>query len=100
MAGGKEEYNAFFYSLVSTDTQVCLTNVYFVCFAFWHYPPLGEPLAMRMLINFSMTFFGLMQEMYYSTKRQQFLIDQGYSFKVFSQAFFVDILKSFLHSAF
>uniref|UniRef100_K3XF39 DNA 3'-5' helicase n=1 Tax=Setaria italica TaxID=4555 RepID=K3XF39_SETIT len=42
MAGGKEEYNAFFYSLVSTDTQ----------------------------------------EMYYSTKSQQFLIDQGYSFKV------------------
>ncbi|KAK2664121.1 hypothetical protein Ddye_002695 [Dipteronia dyeriana] len=42
MAGGKEEYNAFFYSLVSTDTQ----------------------------------------EMFYSTKRQQFLIDQGYSFKV------------------
>uniref|UniRef100_A0A803M3D7 ERCC3/RAD25/XPB helicase C-terminal domain-containing protein n=1 Tax=Chenopodium quinoa TaxID=63459 RepID=A0A803M3D7_CHEQI len=42
MAGGKEEYNAFFYSLVSTDTQ----------------------------------------EMYYSTRRQQFLIDQGYSFKV------------------
>ncbi|KAI5015083.1 hypothetical protein ZWY2020_056473 [Hordeum vulgare] len=42
MAGGKEEYNAFFYSLVSTDTQ----------------------------------------EMYYSTKRQQFLIDLGYSFKV------------------
>nr|CAD1836947.1 unnamed protein product [Ananas comosus var. bracteatus] len=42
MSGGKEEYNAFFYSLVSTDTQ----------------------------------------EMYYSTKRQQFLIDQGYSFKV------------------
>ncbi|WJX67522.1 General transcription and DNA repair factor IIH helicase subunit xpb1 [Trifolium repens] len=44
MAGGKEEYNAFFYSLVPTYTQ----------------------------------------EMYYSTKRQQFLIDQGYSFKVFS----------------
>ncbi|GFP91895.1 DNA repair helicase xpb1 [Phtheirospermum japonicum] len=42
VAGGKEEYNAFFYSLVSTDTH----------------------------------------EMYYSTKRQQFLIDQGYSFKV------------------
>ncbi|KAJ7521765.1 hypothetical protein O6H91_19G067000 [Diphasiastrum complanatum] len=40
--GGAEEFNAFFYSLVSTDTQ----------------------------------------EMYYSTKRQQFLIDQGYSFKV------------------
>ncbi|CAI0427003.1 unnamed protein product [Linum tenue] len=46
MAGGKEEYNAFFYSLVSTDTQ----------------------------------------EMYYSTKRQQFLIDQGYSFKVLPQS--------------
>ncbi|PWA89641.1 DNA repair helicase [Artemisia annua] len=42
MAGGKEENNAFFYSLVSVNTQ----------------------------------------EMYYSTKRQQFLIDQGYSFKV------------------
>ncbi|CAN4122252.1 unnamed protein product [Withania somnifera] len=40
--GHIEEYDAFFYSLVSTDTQ----------------------------------------EMYYSTKRQQFLIDQGYSFKV------------------
>ena len=39
---GKGEFNAFFYSLVSKDTQ----------------------------------------EMYYSTKRQQFLIDQGYSFKV------------------
>ena len=37
-----EEFNAFFYSLVSTDTQ----------------------------------------EMYYSTKRQQFLIDQGYAFKI------------------
>jgi len=37
-----DEYNAFFYSLVSKDTV----------------------------------------EMYYSTKRQQFLIDQGYSFKV------------------
>lgn len=45
LAGGAEEYNAFFYSLVSTDTQ----------------------------------------EMYYSTKRQQFLIDQGYSFKVVTQ---------------
>ena len=37
-----DEYNAFFYTLVSKDTQ----------------------------------------EMFYSTKRQQFLIDQGYSFKV------------------
>jgi len=27
MAGGKEEYNAFFYSLVSTDTQVGLPLV-------------------------------------------------------------------------
>ena len=40
--GGAGDYNAFFYTLVSTDTQ----------------------------------------EMYYSTKRQQFLIDQGYAFKV------------------
>eukprot|EP01112_Ceratiomyxa_fruticulosa_P022402 TRINITY_DN8183_c0_g1_i1.p1 TRINITY_DN8183_c0_g1~~TRINITY_DN8183_c0_g1_i1.p1 ORF type:complete len:528 (-),score=92.02 TRINITY_DN8183_c0_g1_i1:26-1609(-) len=39
------EYNAFFYSLVSKDTE----------------------------------------EMYYSAKRQQFLIDQGYSFKVISE---------------
>eukprot|EP00172_Hildenbrandia_rubra_P000949 Plantae.Rhodophyta-Hildenbrandia_rubra.ctg15417.p1 GENE.Plantae.Rhodophyta-Hildenbrandia_rubra.ctg15417~~Plantae.Rhodophyta-Hildenbrandia_rubra.ctg15417.p1 ORF type:complete len:855 (-),score=157.30 Plantae.Rhodophyta-Hildenbrandia_rubra.ctg15417:1125-3434(-) len=37
-----QNFNAFFYSLVSTDTQ----------------------------------------EMYYSSKRQQFLIDQGYSFKI------------------
>ncbi|KAI3838965.1 hypothetical protein MKX03_031063 [Papaver bracteatum] len=41
VAGGKEEYNAFFYSLVSTDTM----------------------------------------EMPYSTKRQTFLIGQGYSFE-------------------
>jgi len=41
----QDEYNAFFYSLVSKDTQ----------------------------------------EMYYSAKRQQFLIDQGYSFKVITQ---------------
>ena len=40
--GDDGEFNAFFYTLVSKDTQ----------------------------------------EMYYSTKRQQFLIDQGYSFKV------------------
>ncbi|KZO96578.1 DNA repair helicase rad25 [Calocera viscosa TUFC12733] len=40
-----EGFNAFFYSLVSKDTQ----------------------------------------EMYYSTKRQQFLIDQGYAFKVITQ---------------
>ncbi len=39
-----EEYNAYFYSLVSQDTQ----------------------------------------EMAYSTKRQRFLVDQGYSFKVCS----------------
>ena len=41
-ATGELEYNAFFYTLVSKDTQ----------------------------------------EMFYSAKRQQFLIDQGYSFKV------------------
>eukprot|EP01135_Chromosphaera_perkinsii_P004535 Nk52_evm5s288 gene=Nk52_evmTU5s288 len=40
-----EEFNAFFYSLVSQDTQ----------------------------------------EMFYSSKRQQFLIDQGYSFKVITK---------------
>lgn len=40
-----EGFNAFFYSLVSKDTQ----------------------------------------EMYYSTKRQQFLIDQGYSFKIITR---------------
>ncbi len=40
-----EEYNAYFYSLVSQDTQ----------------------------------------EMAYSTKRQRFLVDQGYSFKVSRQ---------------
>ena len=37
-----DEFNAFFYTLISRDTQ----------------------------------------EMYYSTKRQQFLVDQGYAFKV------------------
>ncbi|KAI3988287.1 hypothetical protein MKX01_012076 [Papaver californicum] len=42
IARGKEEYNAFFYSLVSADTM----------------------------------------EMYYSTKRQKFLMGQGYSFKI------------------
>ena len=41
-AAPPDEFNAFFYSLVSTDTQ----------------------------------------EMYYSAKRQQFLIDQGYAFKI------------------
>jgi len=41
----EEGFNAFFYSLVSQDTQ----------------------------------------EMYYSAKRQQFLIDQGYSFKVITE---------------
>lgn len=41
-SGEEEVFNAFFYTLVSRDTQ----------------------------------------EMYYSAKRQQFLIDQGYAFKV------------------
>jgi DNA excision repair protein ERCC-3 len=45
----EDEYNAFYYSLVSTDTI----------------------------------------EMYYSTKRQQFLVDQGYEFKVVK-----DVLKN------
>ena len=40
-----EEYNAYFYSLVSQDTE----------------------------------------EMYFSTKRQRFLVEQGYSFKVSSK---------------
>ena len=44
-AKAEGEFNAFFYSLVSRDTE----------------------------------------EIYYSTKRQQFLIDQGYSFKVVSE---------------
>jgi len=44
-ARSEDEFNAFFYSLVSKDTQ----------------------------------------EMFYSTKRQQFLIDQGYSFKVLAE---------------
>lgn len=30
MAGGKEEYNAFFYSLVSTDTQVSYILLYLI----------------------------------------------------------------------
>jgi superfamily II DNA or RNA helicase len=41
-AAQEEEFSAFFYTLVSRDTQ----------------------------------------EMYYSAKRQQFLVDQGYAFKV------------------
>lgn len=48
-----EEYNAFFYSLVSQDTQ----------------------------------------EMAYSTKRQRFLVDQGYSFKV-TRSFYLLCLRS------
>jgi superfamily II DNA or RNA helicase len=40
-----EEFNAFFYTLVSRDTQ----------------------------------------EMYYSAKRQQFLVDQGYAFKILAE---------------
>lgn len=39
----KDDYNAYFYTLISQDTE----------------------------------------EMYYSSKRQQFLVDQGYAFKVF-----------------
>jgi len=50
-------FNAFFYSLVSKDTQ----------------------------------------EMYYSTKRQQFLIDQGYSFKVITHLDGLDSLPNLVY---
>jgi len=52
-----EGFNAFFYSLVSKDTQ----------------------------------------EMYYSTKRQQFLIDQGYAFKVITQLDGMDTMKDLVY---
>ncbi|KAH9057817.1 DNA helicase [Lactarius vividus] len=52
-----EGFNAFFYSLVSKDTQ----------------------------------------EMYYSTKRQQFLIDQGYAFKVITQLDGMDNMKDLVY---
>jgi len=86
MAGGKEEYNAFFYSLVSTDTQV---YIYFMSgHIYWL---LDHVVTWKEYLNYHsrslwcnvLCCFRL-QEMYYSTKRQQFLIDQGYSFKVFS----------------
>lgn len=83
MAGGKEEYNAFFYSLVSTDTQVSLTTVSLLAYQFsclWNPPTMA--ICQKSKLYMTMTFFLFMQEMYYSTKRQQFLIDQGYSFKV------------------
>lgn len=44
---------------------------------FWH-----RKIFWRRKIVLKMSFFNCWQEMYYSTKRQQFLIDQGYSFKV------------------
>lgn len=52
-----EGFNAFFYSLVSRDTQ----------------------------------------EMFYSTKRQQFLIDQGYSFKVITHLDGIDKLPDLVY---
>ncbi|KAI9512989.1 DNA repair helicase rad25 [Russula earlei] len=52
-----EGFNAFFYSLVSKDTQ----------------------------------------EMYYSTKRQQFLIDVGYAFKVITQLDGMDDMKDLVY---
>ena len=52
-AANSADFNAFFYSLVSTDTQ----------------------------------------EMYYADKRQQFLIDQGYSFQVVQEMPYSRILK-------
>ncbi|KAG8932048.1 DNA repair helicase RAD25 [Tulasnella sp. 419] len=53
-----EGFNAFFYSLVSKDTQ----------------------------------------EMFYSTKRQQFLIDQGYSFKVITKLSGIDKTDGLVYS--
>ncbi|KAK4389262.1 General transcription and DNA repair factor IIH helicase subunit XPB1 [Sesamum angolense] len=70
MAGGKEEYNAFFYSLVSTDTQV------------WYSFTLHIQLLFYFIFS-SVNLFCLFDAgnvLLY--KRQQFLIDQGYSFKV------------------
>src|ERR1700721_531058 len=52
-----EGFNAFFYSLVSKDTQ----------------------------------------EMFYSTKRQQFLIDQGYAFKVITHLDGLDSLQNLVY---
>lgn len=37
MAGGKEEYNAFFYSLVSMDTQVCACFLLVTMFDIKHF---------------------------------------------------------------
>lgn len=54
-----EEYNAYFYSLVSQDTQ----------------------------------------EMAYSTKRQRFLVDQGYSFKASTSRQHLNICSQFHLSA-
>jgi DNA excision repair protein ERCC-3 len=54
-----EGFNAFFYSLVSRDVSSIAS---FACH--------------------SRAFSLQTEEMYYSTKRQQFLIDQGYAFKV------------------
>ena len=54
-----EGFNAFFYSLVSKDTQ----------------------------------------EMFYSTKRQQFLIDQGYAFKVITHLDGLDSLPSLVYKS-
>ena len=54
-----EGFNAFFYSLVSKDTQ----------------------------------------EMFYSTKRQQFLIDQGYAFKVITHLDGLDTLPELVYNS-
>jgi hypothetical protein len=42
------------------------------------------------------SYFVIHQEMYYSTKRQQFLIDQGYSFKVLFVTLRVPAVRDFL----
>jgi hypothetical protein len=80
VAGGAEEFNAFFYSLVSTDTQARILPTHPVDLL---WTLLLQPARLHyMLAWVSFCFSIFLQEMYYSTKRQQFLIDQGYSFKV------------------
>merc|ERR1712238_295559 len=54
-----DDFNAFFYTLVSRDTQ----------------------------------------EVFYSTKRQQFLVDQGYAFKVISELTDMDTAEGLCYSS-
>ena len=83
MAGGKEEYNAFFYSLVSIDTQVYIYSMPSPVFIHRIMHSLKNKTIIWDIYPVLCTLSYLyLQEMYYSTKRQQFLIDQGYNFKV------------------